>query len=90
MVLVKNWPLFHISFFGSLDQENIFYNILERKNAILGYENMKLKKSKNYDVSKGVSPWFWSTNGYFLMFSFYSIYTRKMCFMILQSEKTQF
>ena len=54
MVLVKNWPLFHISFFGSLDQENIFYNILERKNAILGYKNMKLKKSKNMMSPKGL------------------------------------
>ena len=28
-------------------QENVFYDILQRKNAFLGYKNKKLKKSKN-------------------------------------------
>ena len=28
-------------------QENVFYDILERKNAFLGYKNKKLEKSKN-------------------------------------------
>ena len=34
-------------FFGNIGHENVFYNILERKNAFLGYKNKKLKKSKN-------------------------------------------
>ena len=38
----------------------MFYEILERKNAFLGYKNQKFKKSKNWDFSKGVNPWFWS------------------------------
>ena len=32
---------------GNIDQENVFYDILERKNAFLGYKNKKFKKSKN-------------------------------------------
>ena len=33
-------------FLGKIGQENIFNDILERKNAFLGYKNKKLKKSK--------------------------------------------
>ena len=37
MVLVKNWPFFYVIFFlGNIGQENMFYDILERKNAFLG------------------------------------------------------
>ena len=37
----------HFSMFlGNIGQENVFYNILERKNAFLGYKNEKFKKSK--------------------------------------------
>ena len=46
MVLVQNWPLFHFLFLGSIGHENVFYDILERKKAFLGYKNKKLKKWK--------------------------------------------
>ena len=48
-----------------IGQENVFYDILQRKNSFLGYENKKFKKSKNWDFSKGVNPWFSSKNGHF-------------------------
>ena len=38
----------------------MFYYILEGRNAFLDYKNKKFKKSKNWNFSKGVSPWFWS------------------------------
>ena len=34
-------------FLGNIGQENVFYDILERENAFLGYKNKKFKKSKN-------------------------------------------
>ena len=34
-------------FRANIGQENVFYDILEGKNAFLGYKNKKLKKSKN-------------------------------------------
>ena len=34
-------------FLGNVGQENVFYDILEQKNAFLGYKNKKSKKSKN-------------------------------------------
>ena len=43
----KNGNLFKILFLGNIGQENVFYDILERKNTFLGYKNMKSKKSKN-------------------------------------------
>ena len=47
MVLVQKWPSFQLFVLGNIDQENVFYDILERKNAFLGYKNKKLKKIKN-------------------------------------------
>ena len=43
-------------FLGNIGQENVFYDILERKNAFLGYKNKKIKKSKNWHFSKGFGP----------------------------------
>ena len=57
---------FSILFFlANIAQENVFYDILQRKNAFLGNKNKKFKKSKNWDFSKGVNPWFWSKIGHF-------------------------
>ena len=33
-----------------IGQENVFHGILRRKNALLDYKNIKLKKSKNWDL----------------------------------------
>ena len=65
MVLVQKWPFFQLFFLANIGQENVFYDILERKNAFLGYKNKKFKKSKNWHFSKGVNPLFWSKNGHF-------------------------
>ena len=50
-------------FFGNIGQENVSYEILKGKNAFLGYEKKKFKKSKNWHFPKGVNPWFFSKNG---------------------------
>ena len=47
MVLVQNFLLSTLLFLGNLGQESVFYDILERKHAFLGYINKKFKKSKN-------------------------------------------
>ena len=66
----KNGHFSNFVFLSNIGQGNIFYDILERKNAFLGYKNKKLKKSKNWDFSKGDKPWFWSKNGDFSNFFF--------------------
>ena len=68
MVLVQKWRIFQFFFLGNIGQENVFYDILERKNDFLGYKNNKFEKSKNWHFYKGVNPCFWSKNGLFSIF----------------------
>ena len=85
------------SFLANIGEENLFYDILERKNAFLGYKNRKLKKSNNWQFSKGVNPWFWSKNSHFgnLFCSgnkgqesvFYDILERKNAFLGYKNKK---
>ena len=70
MVLVQKWPFFQLFFLGNIEQENVFYDLLEPKKASLDYRNKKFKKSKNWHFSKGVNPWFYSKNGRFSNFYF--------------------
>ena len=44
MVLVQKWPLFQLCFLGNIGHEVVFYDILEAKNAFVGYKNNKFKK----------------------------------------------
>ena len=69
MVLVENGHFSKFVFLGNIDKENFSYNVLEGKNAFLGYKNKKFKKSINWHFSKGVNPWFGSKNGHFSNFS---------------------
>ena len=48
MVLVQKWPFFQLFFLGNIDQENVFYDILEQKDTFLGYKKKKFKESKNW------------------------------------------
>ena len=34
MVLVQNWGFYHLFFLDNIGQENVFYDILERKNTL--------------------------------------------------------
>ena len=68
-VLVQIRPFFQLFVLGNIGQENVFYAILKRKNAFLGYKN-KFKKSKNGDFSEGFNSLFWSKNGNFSKFFF--------------------
>ena len=86
MVLVKKWPFFQLCFLGNISQENVFYDILERKNALLGYKNKKFKKSKNWHLSKGVNPWFWSKNGHFSDFFLRNIRQENVLYDILEQK----
>ena len=97
MVLVQKWPFFQLFFLGNIGQENVFYDILEGKNAFLDYKNKKFKKAINWDFSEGVNPWFWSKNGHFSNFFFlgnigqenvfYDILERKNAFLGYKNKK---
>ena len=58
MVLVEKWSFFQLVLLGNVGNENVFYDILERKNAFLDYKNKKFKKLKNSHFSKGVNRCF--------------------------------
>ena len=91
MVLVQKWPFFRLFFLGKLGQENVFYDILERKNAFLGYKKKKFIKSKNCHFSKGVNPWFWSNNrSFFQLFILGLIGQQNVFYDILEQKKAFF
>ena len=90
MVLVQKSHFFKLFFLGNIGQEKAFYDILERKNAFLGYKKKKFKESKNCHFSKRVSPWFLDKTGHFSTFSFEGIQARKLACTIFQNEKTPF
>ena len=70
MVFCPKLAIFPSLFLGIIGKEKGFYDILERKNAFLGYKNCKFKKWKNCDFWKGVNPRFWSKIGHFSIFFF--------------------
>ena len=82
---------------GNIGQENVLYDILEWKNALLGCIKKNFKKWKNWLFSKGVNPCFWSKNGQFSNFFFignisqenvfYDILERKNPFLGYKSKK---
>ena len=37
MALVQQWPFIQVFFLGNKRKENVFYDIVEQKNAFLGY-----------------------------------------------------
>ena len=82
MVLVKNWEFFLFLILGKIDQENFFYDVLERKNAFPGIKTKKFKKSRKWKFSKGVSPWFWSKIVNFPLLLFHVKKAGKMRFTI--------
>ena len=92
---MATFPTFFLS---NIEQENVFYDILERKNAFLGYKNKKFKKSKNWHFSKEVNPWFLSKMAIFPTFflanighqnHFYDIVERKNAFVSYKNKTFQ-
>ena len=91
--------IFPTFFLGNMGQENVFYDILERKNALLGHKNKNSKKSKNWHFCKGVNPCFWSKSGHFSNFLllgnigrenvFYNILERKNAFLGYKNKKSK-
>ena len=82
--------IFPTYFLGIIGREIVFYDIVERKNAILGYKNKKFKRSKNWHFSKGVNPWFWSKNGHFSNFFFLGNINQENAFYIILERKNFF
>ena len=44
MVLVQKWPFYQIFFLGNIGQENVFYDILERKESLSRLQKQQVQK----------------------------------------------
>ena len=62
--------IFPTFFFGSIGQENMFYDILEQKNTLLDYKNNNFQRSKNWHFSKGLTHGFGPKKAIFPTFFF--------------------
>ena len=61
----------------------IFYN--EKRN-ILGYKNKRFYKAKDFNFSKGVTPWFWSKISHFSNFFFANLGQQNVFYHILERK----
>ena len=86
----KNRHFFQVLFLGNISKENVFYDILERKNSFLGYKNHKLIRSKNSHFYKGVNSCFLCKNEHYTNLCFQAIQAMIMSFRIFQNDKTPF
>ena len=90
MVLVQKWPIFQLFFLGNIGQENVFYDILERKSAFLGYKNNKFEKSTNWLFTKRINRCFPSKNGRFSNSFFLGNIGQKNVFYDILEQKNVF
>ena len=58
MVLVQKLQFFQPLFLWNIDQENVFDDILERKNAFVGLKTTSTKRRKIYIFQKGLTHGF--------------------------------
>ena len=81
---------FNFFFLDNIGQENVFYHLLERKNAFVGYKNKKFKKSKKFSFFESGQHLVLVKKRQFFPTFFKAIQPRKMSFTIFQNEKTLF
>ena len=79
--LSKNGYFSNFSFLGNIGQENVFYDVLERKDAFLGYKKRSSKSGKIDIFPNGFNPWFWSKSGHFSNFFFFRKYRPRKCLL---------
>ena len=54
MILVKKLKIFHLLCLSKIDRERVFADFLDKKEAFKDYKNNCVRKTKNYNFSKGV------------------------------------
>ena len=78
--LCQKMDIFNFKFSCKTDQEIVFCDGYQGKEAFLDHKNISSKNHQNLHYFKGFSPWFFSKNGDFLIFSFYAKWMKKKCF----------
>ena len=87
MVLVKKCPFFHL-LLANIGQENMFYDILELKNAFLDYKKKKIKPTKNWDFPKELTNSFGQNWPFFHPFLFKQYSSAKCVLRHSRTKKT--
>ena len=85
----KKIAIFPIFFLDNIGQENVFYDILERKKPFQAIKTRSLKSHKIDIFPKGLTSAFGPKMAIFPT-SFSAIQEKKMSFTIFQNEKTPF
>ena len=73
-----------------MGQENVFYDILERKNAFLSYKNNKFKSSKIEIFPKGLTHGFGPKMAMFPTFIFRQYRPEKCALRYSRTKNTSF
>ena len=97
MGLLQKWPFFQLFFLGNLEQENVFYDILERKTPFYAIKTRSSKSRKIDIFGKGLTHGFGPKmaifpTSYFLSNLkkenvFYDILERKNAFLRSKNKK---
>ena len=90
MVLVKNWPFFQIFSYGNIVEENVFLDILERKNAFLGCKSKNFKSGKIEIFPKGLTHGFGQKKTIFPTFVFLGNIGQENVFYDILERKNAF
>ena len=78
----KNGHFSNFFFLGNRGQQKVFYDILEPKNAFLGYKK-RTSTTQKLDISpKGLTYGFGPKKAIFPTFNFKELQAKKMCFTI--------
>ena len=95
---VQKMAIFPCLFLGNIGQENVFYNLLEQKNAFLAYKNNTFKTSKNWIFPKGLTHGFGEKMAIFSCLFlgnigqenvFYNILEQKNAFLALKTTRSK-
>ena len=90
MVFVRKLPFFKLFLLGNIGQENVIYDILDRKTPFQPIETRSSKCRKVDIFPKGLTHGFGAKMAISPTVFFLAIWARKMSFMTFQNEKTPF
>ena len=90
MVFVKKWRFFNLKFLCKMDQEKVFFEGSETKEAFLDQKNVSSKINQNLLFSNWLVHGFCQKTGDFLILTFYAKWMKKKCFLKVSKEKNPF
>ena len=90
MVLVQKWPFFQLLVLGNIRQQNVFYDILERKNPFLGYKKRTSNSPKIDTFPKELTHGFGPKMAIFPTFLFRQYRPGKCLLRYSRTKKTPF